>query len=85
MWLSLISLQEAQLREYVATVQAQSGAALAALVNVLNQSTSNLTGSSVTTGLLSWTNSLAARLGYKVVPIALQPATELEQVEKALL
>lgn len=68
------TLNEAQLRDYVTRVQSQSSAALAALVNVLNQSTAPITGTTVTGGLLSWTNSLAARLGYQVVPLRVEAA-----------
>jgi hypothetical protein len=64
------SLNEAQLKEYMTNVSVQSASALASLLNIINSSSS--LRAQVTDHLLSWTNSLASRLGYIVVPISLQ-------------
>jgi len=68
------SLNEAQLKEYIATVRAQSGAALASLINVINSSSSSSLRAHLSQSLLSWSNSLVTRLGYQIVPVTIQDA-----------
>jgi len=76
------SLNEAQLKEYMANVRTQSASALASLLNIINSSSS--VRAQVTDHLLSWTNSLASRLGYVVIPIPLQePPSIGELIEES--
>jgi len=81
------SLNEAQLKEYIATVRAQSGAALASLINVINSSSSSSLRAHLSQSLLSWSNSLATRLGYQIVPVTIQdapfPSDLIEEVPKS--
>jgi len=77
------SLNEAQLKEYIQNVKSQSATAVASLVNLINSSSSTSLRAQLAASLYSWSNSLAGRLGYVIVPVALLDAPAPEPASEA--